>query len=77
MEQLRLGRYQHYKGEYYEVIGVGRHSETLEKLVVYKALYNSKDFGKDALWVRPLSMFNETIELKGEQIPRFKFINEN
>lgn len=54
MQDLKLGKYQHYKGQFYEVIGVARHSETLEELVVYRALYDSEEFGKNALWVRPL-----------------------
>ena len=49
------GRYQHYKGKFYEVVGVARHSETLEELVVYKALYET-EFGKESLWVRPKKM---------------------
>lgn len=65
------GVYQHYKGNYYEVLDVARHSESLEELVVYKALYG--DFG---LWVRPLSMFLEEIEFNGAKIKRFQKINE-
>lgn len=60
----------------YRVIGIAKHSETLEELVVYQALYDSPDFGKDALRVRPKSMFLETIELEGKQIPRFEYIGE-
>ena len=63
------GKYKHYKGGVYEVIGVARHSETLEKMVVYM-----HDDG--ALWVRPLDMFNETVEVAGEQVPRFKKLEE-
>jgi hypothetical protein len=66
---LKLGRYRHYKGNEYEVIGVGQHSETLENLVVYRALYGTHD-----LWVRPLEMFTEEIEVDGKKIPRFAFI---
>lgn len=65
---LSLGRYRHYKGGHYEVIGVAKHSETGENLVVYRCLYG--DFG---LWVRPLKMFKESVELGGEQVPRFVF----
>ncbi len=74
MQDIPLGKYQHYKGQFYEVIGVARHSETLEELVVYKALYESEDFGKNALWVRPKKMFLETIEYNGTVVPRFKFV---
>jgi hypothetical protein len=74
MKEIRLGYYEHYKGKFYEVIGVANHSETLEKLVVYKALYDMKNFGKDSLWVRPLEMFQETVNIDGREVPRFKYI---
>lgn len=60
------GIYVHYKGAHYEVLGVAHHSETEEPLVVYRALYG--DYG---LWVRPLEMFCETVEVQGEPVPRF------
>lgn len=63
------GLYRHYKGNQYQVYGVANHSETLEKLVVYRALY-----GKRELWVRPLAMFNESVVLNGEEIPRFSLV---
>ena len=66
---IKLGLYEHYKGLKYEVIGVCRHSETLEELVVYKALY-----GDYRMWVRPLEMFKETIEIDGKETKRFRFI---
>jgi hypothetical protein len=68
------GKYKHYKGNFYEVIATALHSETREELVVYRALYESKDFEKDQLWVRPLKMFTEKVEIDGKQIPRFQFI---
>jgi len=68
-EKLKLGKYKHYKGNYYDVVGVAKHSETLEELVVYRALY-----GECGLWVRPLGMFLETLEIDGKKVPRFKFI---
>jgi len=74
METLKLGKYQHYKGKLYEVIGTARHSETLEELVVYRALYDSQEFGKNAIWVRPLKMFLENVIIDGKEVPRFKFI---
>ncbi|HEV2681695.1 MAG TPA: DUF1653 domain-containing protein [Rhodanobacter sp.] len=64
--QPTAGIYRHYKGQRYRVLGTAHHSETLEPLVVYQALYG--DFG---LWVRPAAMFSETIELDGEPIARF------
>ncbi len=68
---IKRGYYQHYKGMNYEVLGLCRHSETLEYMVMYKALYG--DFGT---WVRPYSMFCETVTINGQTIPRFKFIKE-
>ena len=65
----RLGRYRHYKGLDYEVIGVARHSETLEPLVVYRPLYNTS-----GLWVRPHAMFFEEVEIDGRRRPRFAFV---
>lgn len=65
------GRYRHYKGQEYEVIGTARHSETEEWLVVYRCLY-----GDFSLWVRPLGMFTETVELAGEQVSRFTWISD-
>ena len=76
MEKIPLGKYKHYKGKEYEVTGFVRHSETLEKLVIYKALYNSKEFGNNALWVRPEKMFFETVNIDGKETPRFKYIGK-
>lgn len=70
MEELRKGTYQHFKGKRYFVIGVAKHSETEEQLVVYKALYEDKQ----RLWVRPLAMFTESITRDGKTLPRFKYI---
>ena len=64
-------RYRHFKGKEYEAIGLARHSETLEQLVVYRALY-----GEGGLWVRPLDMFMEEIERDGKRIARFTYIGE-
>ena len=66
------GRYRHYKGEFYEVLGVAKHSETLEELVIYKALYKNR---ASALWVRPKSMFMEKISFKGQMVSRFEKVN--
>lgn len=67
---LPPGIYRHYKGKDYEVIGLARHSETREALVVYRALY-----GEMGLWVRPLSMFLETVVTGGGRVPRFAFLS--
>ena len=64
---VQLGKYKHYKGNEYEVIGVAKHSETMEELVVYRALY-----GEGELWVRPLEMFLEKVEVDGKMVPRFE-----
>ena len=65
------GLYRHYKGNEYRVIGLARHSETLETLVVYQALYGAK-----GLWVRPVAMFAETVQIGGRCVPRFERIGE-
>ncbi|WP_372777608.1 DUF1653 domain-containing protein [Litorivivens sp.] len=67
--ELKTGRYRHYKGGEYQVLGVARHSETEEQLVVYRPLY-----GERGLWVRPLTMFTETIERDGLVQPRFELV---
>ncbi len=67
----RPGRYRHYKGNDYLVLGVARHTETEEPLVVYQALY-----GERGWWVRPLTMFCSTVEFAGQPIPRFAFVSE-
>ncbi len=75
MNQIKLGKYKHFKGGEYEVIGVGRHSETLEEMVVYRALYESPEFGKNAIWVRPIAMFlDEKTDASGKKVPRFQYI---
>jgi len=68
--QAVVGRYRHYKNKEYEVIAVAKHSETLEDMVVYRALY-----GEGGIWVRPLSMFEETVMVNGKEIPRFTKIS--
>jgi len=65
---IKSGRYRHYKGNYYDVIGVARHSETDELLVVYRPQY-----GEKGLWVRPLEMFTESVELGDSVVPRFAY----
>ena len=63
---IQPGRYRHYKGQDYEVLGLAKHSETEEEFVVYRALY-----GERGLWVRPVAMFSEMIQVDGKQVPRF------
>ena len=68
---VKLGKYKHFKGNYYEVIGVAKHSETLEEYVVYRALY-----GEYGLWIRPAKMFEETITRDGKTFKRFEYVGE-
>ena len=77
-EEIKPGKYQHFKGKFYEVLGVAKHTETNEELVFYQALYYSKEFGDKALWARPKKMFLEDKVLEGgTKIPRFKFVGDN
>jgi cyclomaltodextrinase len=71
---MKLGKYRHYKGNDYEVLGVARHSETLEFLVVYRGLYDSPEFGPQPLWVRPLDAFLENVAMDGKEVPRFTYL---
>ena len=68
MGNIKLGKYRHYKGGEYEVIGIAKHSESLEELVVYKSLYNTDN----QLWVRPIKMFTEKIIVDGVEKQRFE-----
>jgi hypothetical protein len=70
MAEIQPGRYRHYKGNEYTVLGVARHSETLEELVVYR-----QEYGEQGLWVRPAAMFAETVEVAGQTVPRFRLLN--
>ncbi len=69
---VKIGKYRHFKGNEYEVLYIATHSETLEKMVVYRALY-----GERGVWVRPLSMWNEEITRDGKTFKRFEYIDEN
>ena len=71
MQNIKLGKYRHFKGNEYEVLCVAKHSETTEPMVVYRALYGERD-----VWVRPLSMWNETVERDGKVSFRFTYIGE-
>ena len=68
---MKTGIYRHYKGNYYELIGTALHSETLEPMVVYRALY-----GDRGLWVRPARMWDELVETGGRKVPRFEYVGE-
>jgi hypothetical protein len=76
MAELKLGKYRHYKNLLVKVIGVGKHSESLEDLVIYEKLEDFGGFKKGSLWVRPLKIFKEKVVVDGEKVPRFKFIKE-
>lgn len=69
MKKIKVGRYKHFKGKEYEVIGLAKHSETLEEFVVYRALYGNKD-----LWIRPKKMFLEKVQKEGKSVKRFRYI---
>ncbi|MBE6728222.1 MAG: DUF1653 domain-containing protein [Ruminococcaceae bacterium] len=71
MADIKLGKYRHFKGNEYEVIGIAKHSENLEEMVVYRALYGDK-----GIWVRPVSMWEETVERDGKIFSRFTYIGE-
>ncbi len=68
---MKPGKYKHFKGKEYELLYVAKHSETLEEMVVYRALY-----GEFGIWVRPLSMWNETVIHEGREVKRFTYIGE-
>ena len=66
---IKLGKYKHYKGNFYEVLCLAKHSETLEEMVVYKALY-----GENGVWVRSASMWNEMVTVQGKPVRRFEYV---
>ena len=70
MEEIKLGKYRHFKGNEYELLGIANHSETMEPMVVYRALY-----GEQGLWVRPLAMWTEIVERDGYHGPRFQYVD--
>lgn len=71
MEEIKPGKYRHFKGNEYKLLYIARHSETLEEMVVYQALY-----GEYGIWVRPASMWNEMVEHQGKTVRRFEYIGE-
>ena len=70
MQEIKLGKYRHFKGNEYEVLSIAKHSETLEEMVVYRALY-----GEGGVWVRPAAMWEEEIERDGKRFKRFEYID--
>ena len=72
MEEIKIGRYRHFKGNEYEVLYLAKHSESLEDMVVYRALY-----GAHGVWVRPASMWNEIVERDGKTYKRFTYIGDS
>ncbi len=71
IKEIKLGKYRHFKGKEYEVLSIARHSETLEPMVVYRALYD-----EGGVWVRPAEMWNERVEKDGKSLKRFSYIGE-
>ena len=71
IDMIKLGKYRHFKGNEYEALFIAKHSETLEEMVVYRALY-----GEFGIWVRPLSMWEETVIHEGREVKRFTYIGE-
>lgn len=75
LSKVPLGAiFRHYKGKEYKILHIGRHAEDLSLQVVYQSLYDSKEFGNRAIWIRPLKMFTEEVEIEGKRIPRFAFV---
>ncbi len=78
MSVLKKGKYQHYKGKYYEVLGLALNSETREKMVLYKCLYPvnnlPEEFGTEPIFIRTYNNFTEKVKANGKMIPRFSFI---
>lgn len=70
---MKLGRYKHYKGKEYRAISIAKHSETLEDMVIYEALYDNSE---SKVWVRPKKMFEENVEVDKKTVPRFKYIGK-
>ena len=73
--EIKKGKYQHFKGDIFEVLGMAQHSETLEEFVVYKHI-TGEHAGEENYWVRPIKMFLEEVEFKGKKVPRFKFLED-
>lgn len=76
MKQFKAGTYRHYKGKEYQVLGIAQHSETWEGFVVYRVLYETDEYQYGSLWVRPLTLFMETVVVAGVVMPRFSYVGE-
>ena len=72
--EIKVGVYKHYKGKNYKVIGLAKHSETLQEFVVYEALYDDAPLGK--LWIRPIELFTDTVLFEGNRVPHFVFLHD-
>ena len=77
MSSIKKGKYKHYKGKFYEVLGVGRDADTLEEYVVYKALYEDPEFGNNALWTRKKESFLKHKIIDGKEFVRYEFVEES
>jgi len=77
MKKIKPGKYLHFKGGVVEVLFTAHHSETLEEMVVYRALYKCRSFGRGSVWVRPKKMFLEKVKHEGKVVSRFKFIGKH
>lgn len=74
---IKMGKYRHFKNkQLYQVIGLATHSETYEPMVIYQALYECKQFGKNSTWVRPANMFLEMVRLDDVEVPRFTYVGD-
>ena len=73
---MQLGIYQHYKGNFYRIIGIGKHSDTMEDMVIYQWLYDSPEFWPNPLRVKEKKLFEQTVEINEKQVPRFTFVRE-
>ena len=77
MRKVKPGLYKHYKGNIYEVLFLGKESDTEKDVVIYRGLYNSKEFGKNPVWVRSMKAFAERVKVNGKLVDRFKSISKN
>jgi len=75
MNEVKLGRYKHYNGKFYELIAVGRIRKDKETVVVYRGLYEDPEFGKNPVWVQPKARFFENVKVDGVEMPRFQYYN--